>query len=985
MKRVILFLFVSFSLQCALAQNLRVVKDNVNCTYGIKDRDGNWVVEPTYILIEEYNTGYFRVRDEIGLGIFTPEGKPLLPCIHDNIDVSTRNWHLLNLYGSGVHTEKGDHLYFYAKHRDELLVYNLSGKKVGTFGEQTDLELDADFSIIGYNRNLRYTKYIDSSGQVLIDSIQGKLAPYDGGEYTIVANYINGRNTGSGNVRVVNREGEVLTTPVMDRALLQGENICFYTGKKYGVVSISGDTIIPPKYKRLDGQLSLSGNLLWPIYDENDLAGLMKNTGRVLVEPQYDKLFKLNGINRQEIAWMIEKDGRFRVLNSHGTELIPMKYDKLYPINFIWPQGNYRNVTTRYIGVDQGKHYYLNHQGIEFSSEAYDSLIPVSNYNYSHSVSISHSIITKRNGLYGVLNPDGTEFKPCVYDFRYQLSDMGFLFGEKEDLTEYYFRRDKMDTSSWSHVVSNGSLHIFTNRSRYRVIEKSAKTGKIIGVNENLSGLNQYDNLLTAQRSDTREWLFFNLKTKKRLPLKNITNFRYRNKGQYIISTRRGYHGMIDGDGEFIIDTIYNNIEFNSNSTKIWASKMVGNRFVSILLDSIGRQVLPNQFDGKFEVNSGDQIVSQNHKKGIIDSKTLRWKIRPNYLCLINFFDDYYYVGNDLNKKGIIRTNGETILPVVYDSIILLYTNCQLNGRCPNDQPRKIRWLVQKGSTEYLADENGKLINSRSSIKQLKAKLFFDDDTTFGIYNQYRAFPVLDYTPSLHFLRGLTPQQIQLKRATMWKSVVLRNEVLDTINRIWVAGSNNCNYNGYSWGVVTFGSADARKSSRLSEMAQRSCNCYQSNRYAYGTSYLVYQLRSIGAKFVTIDISYQNQNWGWDHLRSQAPPAIPNNQHINIIEDKGSARYVKLKDIFPDDDVLMMEFMEALKKRDDLKLECSSMENMLEMINGSFSFAEEGIILYLNQQNQYNFYGSSSVELLIPTESLSKLAGSKWIVPFLKN
>jgi hypothetical protein len=77
----------------------------------------------------------------------------------------------------------------------------------------------------------------------------------------------------------------------------------------------------------------------------------------------------------------------------------------------------------------------------------------------------------------------------------------------------------------------------------------------------------------------------------------------------------------------------------------------------------------------------------------------------------------------------------------------------------------------------------------------------------------------------------------------------------------------------------------------------------------------------------------------------------------------------------------MQEFITSLKKRDDLALDCSSLENMIAMIGGNFSLSSQGVHLYLNQNNNYS---SSSVELIIPIDNLSNYSESRWVVPILK-
>jgi hypothetical protein len=224
MKRILIFIVLSISALFSQAQGLHIVKDNINCTYGIKDADGNWVVEPTYILIEEYNTGYFRMRDEVGLGIFTPKGKQLIPCTHDRIDISSKKWVIRSSYDVNQRRlENKKQPYFYGFQKDEQLVYNLRGEEVVSLSSNAELLIDSDYSIIAYDRVLRYSQFIDSAGAILIDSIQGRLRSFSGRDYAIVGDNVSNSGSVSGNGRVVNRKGELIINAVMDQVRIDSK------------------------------------------------------------------------------------------------------------------------------------------------------------------------------------------------------------------------------------------------------------------------------------------------------------------------------------------------------------------------------------------------------------------------------------------------------------------------------------------------------------------------------------------------------------------------------------------------------------------------------------------------------------------------------------------------------------------------------------------------------------------------------------------
>jgi hypothetical protein len=981
MKHILILLFVSLIGWSAQAQDLRIVKDNVNCTYGIKDKEGNWVVESTYILIEEYNSGYFLMRNEIGLGVFTPDGKEMIPCKYDQINLLNRNWHLKQPYHNNpVGTIESRAIFFRGIRNNRTYLINSRGDELANFGEAVRIDFDVDSTVIVYDPPTKSSTYLDTTGNIFFENLPGQLIPFGNRNATLIGenDYPSNVHSDRKNARLIDRQGKTLLSDTFDVAEIDAKDrICYRLNGLYGVSTISGDTILPPRYVRTDRSLNFSQEH-WTIIDAQKRVGIMRNDGAIIIEPAYVGLGPLENKYPSEL-WLAVSDKSVGLINLKGDTIIPLKYDNL--INAKLSKYGTAVDLKAFIANRESKQCYIviNDDTI-ISSQEFDKI------SFTNSSYKSYFIVEK-NGKFGVLNEDGTMKHPIEFDAHFpppNYYNKRHFFSKGNELTQFDFSTKELVPQKWKLLVSDKSLHFYADSNSHRTIalEMSDDGQIIVGVRENLN-LQKYEHLLVVGSQSWDEATLYNLETKRKSPLKNLRLVSRIDENQFWVNTKNHHRGVIDAKGNVIIDTVYQQLQKDNNSTNYWGLKPVnGVTSKWILLDSAGRQVIPNKFDNSFHLNSGDQIASQNMKKGLIDSKNLRWKIRPNYICMIRLFGDYYYVGNEWNKKGIIRSNGEVILPVEYDSLVLLYSNCQLNGNCPNNVPIEFNWLVKKGSAEYLADQNGKLINSKSGIKKFKEKLFFGDDTTFAsAYYNYQSFPALDYSPSLHFLRGLTPKQIQLKRSALWKNVVLRNEVLDTINRIWFAQATNCNQGYYVWGVTIAGNQPKPKP--LLEKARKSCQCFESNRYNYGSS-LVYQLRSIGSKFVTIDISYQNQDYGWDHLRSQAPLAVPNNTHVNIIEDKGRARYLTLKDIFPDDDILMQEFIEALSLRDDLKLECSSLENMLQMIGGSFSLADDGVILYLNQYNQNAYYGSSSVELLIPIENLGKLPGSKWIVPFLE-
>ena len=166
---------------------------------------------------------------------------------------------------------------------------------------------------------------------------------------------------------------------------------------------------------------------------------------------------------------------------------------------------------------------------------------------------------------------------------------------------------------------------------------------------------------------------------------------------------------------------------------------------------------------------------------------------------------------------------------------------------------------------------------------------------------------------------------------------------------------------------------------------QIDCNClHQHFGYGYGyhSDRVYYQVQSQNTHYVTIQYGVREQFNGSYMTMSQPPPPPPAPNHLNFVYKDGRALALQLSDIFPSDSILFQEFITALQKRDDLELDCSSTENMLQIIHESgFSLSEEGVHVFYKLNGLWD---NTSLEFLIPIENLASHSESAWIVPILK-
>lgn len=977
MKQLLLILsFLLLTFLCK-AQELHIVKDNLNCTYGIKDKSGNWVIEPNYILIQQYNSGYFLVNDVEGDGIVNPSGQWIVPCKYDRIETTSPSWGLnYYLYSNA---SAGANAFLCCRKGDKLDLISTQGVNIASVHSNDRIQFDGKDHFLIYASNPVSTSYIDTNGISLFDKKPGIVMPFHGREYSLWGEG-GGYDCISGNGRLVNRTGEVILDAQFERArILTNDRIAYELNGCYGLMTTSGKVLIPPNYRAQNNLYSpeqMGGS--WVIYDKNNRLGRMRSNGTIMIEPIYDEIIPIYRSNFPlNDSWQVKLNDKLGVIDSTSKLILPLEYDRIVPIS---SKADYNSpIVQNYFVEKLGKFAYLTGLNNFKPTKLYDSLIPKWDNFY-----IS-GLIAKNNGKYGILNSDGSVLVECIYTSHFSRdydTDNVFLSNGKTAM-QFVFSNNEVNEKKWHPFITDGAINIYTDSVRYWGLIFSASKNAFVGFDDELSyDLNEH--LFMFRHGGTTEYRIYNRTTKRRIPIDGIHEIYQIQWNRYQIRTNTYKVGVMNSQGKVILSPIYTEIHENQKSPHLWVAKPT-NAYGSnwMLVDSSGRQVLPNMFDNYFELNWGDQIASQNNRTGLIDSETLKWKIRPIYPCLFYSIGDYYVVLNEANKKGIIRNDGQLILEPIYDSIVLLTSNCDLYTTRSGLSP-EIRWWVKSGNVEMLVDQEGQQTTSQKQIREFVESLFFGDTLLLSQVNQLRVFPELDYTPSLHFLRGLSIEQIRTKRAALWENPELKRCIFDTILSLWnktISVSQSPFGVSYIWKSGEYTEQEMKLMEEERKLKQM-CNCAQATPYR-ATNNVNFRLKAIGPQFVSVDNGIQNShyNWGMEYGSPSYSPTFL----LNFVMKNGKATEIQLKDIFPTDEVLFEEFIIALKKRDDLNLNCSSLEMMIQLNEGKFSLSESGVKLYLNQPSTGKYGSYSPEELLIPIENLIQHSETKWIVPILTN
>ncbi len=227
MSKFLILLFL-FSINLSFSQ-YQVVKDNLNCTYGLKDSEGKWALEPEYILIEEIGFGFYKTTTASGKGIFSSDGYPLRNEYDD-----------IKLIGSG---------FFEVRKNNKIGLYKFKGLRIS---KMTEIEYDSylfDGSnhIIFYKheKGKRFSTYINIEGDIVIPETSGTIGGFKGLNYSLIENYVDYDNNDLRlKVGVINQNGEIIIPIIYDRIRICNDFIITQNDGKIGKLNFKNEVLL---------------------------------------------------------------------------------------------------------------------------------------------------------------------------------------------------------------------------------------------------------------------------------------------------------------------------------------------------------------------------------------------------------------------------------------------------------------------------------------------------------------------------------------------------------------------------------------------------------------------------------------------------------------------------------------------------------------------------------------------------------------------
>ena len=234
--------------------------------------------------------------------------------------------------------------------------------------------------------------YMTETGEEITAAVYDKGEPFSEGLACV---------SKEGKYGFIDKTGEEVLPLVYDDAASFSEGLAYFVKDgEYGFMTADGEVAF---YLECDSVSSFSGGLAY--FSIDGKYGYIDQTGKVAIEPAYGMADFF-----EEGYAVVSNNGYEGVIDEQGKEIIPTIYDFIY------------NTEEGYIVNVNGLTGYVNKDGEEVIAPAFDSLGRLTGTDY---------FVVEKDERYGVIDKQGTEVIPFIYDWAWfrvdEVKEIGLL------------------------------------------------------------------------------------------------------------------------------------------------------------------------------------------------------------------------------------------------------------------------------------------------------------------------------------------------------------------------------------------------------------------------------------------------------------------------------------------------------------------------------------------------------------------------------
>lgn len=559
---------------------------------GVIDKKGKVIIAFEYKEIGEINKSHVAVKDEKGLwGFCNFEGEKIIPAAFQNYRFSPRGKFIVQKDGKwGIIDENGEVLLdYHYKNIQNYTEKNFHAYKVTTWNvknlkNETILSLEMD--------SLRYTgeklyRYSLIGKKGLVDE-KGKQVI--GPDYEEIANFKYGlAKVKKEKYGVITPAGKIIVHPLYDEVIVDSLHIRVKIVEKegeeyksrWGLIDHKGNVLIKPKYSALSA------------YSEGMMAamradgtwGYVSPTGstEIIFRYAFAEDFK-NGIARVKVPYSLMKRDLFALIDKEGDYIIT-------PANY--------------------EHYLLGVIKIERGNKT-RAIVPIANYT-SYEKGGKDFIRVGKNGFYGMINSNGTEIVPPIYNRVSDASDNGLIVVEKDG------KSGVVDSKgNFTMKMTNRFEKVFGFKEGFSKMQLKGKFG-FMDMHGDIWISAQYPD--AGEMSDSMvnviirgKWAFVDHKENLKVQPYYEEVFPFKN-GKALVK-ENGKWNFVNKEGKQLHNIDFDKIEETaSGKYLLFTGSKVG------MADKRGREMLAAKYEQIEEVGKNMVMVKKNGLWGVLDHK----------------------------------------------------------------------------------------------------------------------------------------------------------------------------------------------------------------------------------------------------------------------------------------------------------------------------------------------------------------------------
>lgn len=651
---------------CSFAQ-VKIVRDPLACAYGLKNEQNEWLVQPQYEQLLFLENGVYACQSDQKWGIIKSNGKKIVEARYEQVSVFSKSRFLLS---------------------ERISTNNYTSQKMGVIDTAGKWFLPQEFNSISRMENEHYllvkalysnktilsyqSSIADSDGTLLFDYLDGILLNrFRFSEVNLLGNSLMGSNTVSGNVRLVNKKGEVISDSTYDMGMPCGENFIVTRNRKYGLLNAEGKTLVAPKYIFEKESYDYTNPLYCLhghhqlIFVENGKRGILDGEWKETVPAQYERIIPLNSnafpySQGRYLAYRKEQD-IYSLLNEKGQilaeadtlmmKMIPIKKQDIYEMQryrVFYIYGRQKNSQMHY-GI-------LNQDGIVVSAAEYGGLFFNSDLDV---ILLSEKSGSEIPNVYSAqLNTEGQVLKTPLRLI--QKIDNVYLFGQNEKIVPLSY---SSTCDCWEETLY-GANH-------------AKKYGQYTLMNGSDAAL-----IFDHKQNNVEKVKFIDW---------HSGNFA-------IVQNEQGMNLLHPSKGRLFKQNMLQINQQFSSINRIWCQQENGKWMI---YDTLGSARIMEEFD-LMAYQWDTMTVQQNYKKGLLDNQC-KWIIKPLFTDLFPFTKKYYVAITPGGKVAVMNLAKPNNLDTSYTSFRPIFED--VNSRI-------LIYCLEKNGKAYFFDGNGSALKA---------------------------------------------------------------------------------------------------------------------------------------------------------------------------------------------------------------------------------------------------------------------------------